>query len=105
MVKLSGLREEEVPIVITGLRPGEKLEEELSFAYETVEQTGQPKLFRLASPSRVPRDFDEKIQTLKTLGIRMEFDEIKRLLLDIVPEYTPMTLDDRVMPEVVAKAG
>jgi hypothetical protein len=35
----------------------------------------------------------------------MEFDEIRQLLLDIVPEYTPMTLDDRVMPEVVAKAG
>jgi FlaA1/EpsC-like NDP-sugar epimerase len=94
-----------VPVVITGLRPGEKLEEELSFAYETIEQTGQPKLFRLAGPSRVPRDLDEKIQALKTLGIRMEFDEIRQLLLDIVPEYTPMALDDRVMPEVVAKAG
>ena len=105
MVKLSGLREEEVPVVITGLRPGEKLEEELSFAYETIEQTGQPKLFRLASPSRVPRDLDEKIQTLKTLGIRMEFDEIKRILLEIVPEYTPMALDDRISPDAIAKAG
>ena len=102
MVKLSGLREEEVPVVITGLRPGEKLEEELSFAYETIEQTGQPKLFRLVSPSRVPRDLDEKIQMLKTLGIRMEFDEIRRLLLEIVPEYTPMALDDRVSPDAVA---
>ena len=35
MMRLSGLREEEVPVVFTGLRPGEKLEEELTFAYET----------------------------------------------------------------------
>jgi FlaA1/EpsC-like NDP-sugar epimerase len=105
MVKLSGLREEDVPIVFTGLRPGEKLDEELSFAYETVEHTGLPKLYRLRSPSMVPRDFDEKIQALKTLGIRMEFDEIRRTLQEIVPEYRPMTGDEPVSAPAIARAG
>lgn len=106
MVRLSGLREQDVPITFTGLRPGEKLEEELSFPYETVERTAQPKLYRLSSPSRVPRDLDEKIQSLKALGIAMEFEGIRHLLLEIVPEYQPMILDaDRFAAPVIAQAG
>ena len=106
MVRLSGLREEDIPIVFIGLRPGEKLEEELSFAYETIERTTQPKLYRLSSPSRVPRDLDEQIQVLKALGIAMEFDAIRRILIEIVPEYQPMMLvPERVARPVIAQAG
>jgi FlaA1/EpsC-like NDP-sugar epimerase len=89
MVRLSGLREDDVPIEFTGLRPGEKLEEELSFIYETVERTAQPKLYRLKSPYMAPWDLDEKIQQLKTLGIMMDFEGIRRTLPKIVPEYRP----------------
>jgi FlaA1/EpsC-like NDP-sugar epimerase len=104
MVKLSGLNEDDVPIVFTGLRPGEKLEEELSFDYETIETTVQSKLYCLRSPSRIPRDFDEKIQLLKGFGIRMEFDEIRLLLREIVPEYQPMQASESVAAPI-AQAG
>ena len=90
MVKLSGLRDEDIPIKFIGLRPGEKLEEEFSFPYETLLPTDQPKLSRLESPYMVPLDLPSKIQQLKKLGIGMDFEGIQRTLQDVVPEYRPM---------------
>jgi FlaA1/EpsC-like NDP-sugar epimerase len=87
MIKLSGLRDEDIPISFVGLRPGEKLEEELSFPYETIVPTSQPKLYRLESPQVAPWDLDEKIQQLRMLGIMMDFDGIRRTLPKVVPEY------------------
>jgi FlaA1/EpsC-like NDP-sugar epimerase len=90
MVKLSGLREEDIPVQFIGLRPGEKLEEELSYPYETLLPTDQPKLSRLESPCMAPWDLPSKIQQLKKLGINMDFEGIQRALQEVVPEYRPM---------------
>ena len=90
MVKLSGLSEDAIPVQFVGLRPGEKLEEELSYPYETLLPTDQAKLSRLDGPSRVPADLTTKVQELKMLGISMDFDEIQRTLQEVVPEYRPM---------------
>ena len=90
MVRLSGLREEDIPVQFIGLRPGEKLEEELSYPYETLVPTDQAKLSRLESPLRAPLDLAAKIQQLKKLGISMDFVEIQRTLQRVVPEYRPM---------------
>jgi FlaA1/EpsC-like NDP-sugar epimerase len=45
MIRLSGLQEEDIEIVFTGLRPGEKLYEELYFDDEERQTTRHPKLF------------------------------------------------------------
>jgi FlaA1/EpsC-like NDP-sugar epimerase len=90
MIRLSGLREEDIQIQFVGLRPGEKLEEELRFPYETVERTDQSKVYRLQSPAVAPWDLQAKVQLLKTLGIKMDFEAIQRTLREIVPEYQPM---------------
>ena len=90
MIKLSGLQEEDIPITFVGLRPGEKLEEELSFPHETIMLTDQSKLYRLESPYVAPLDLPSKIQQLKKLGIDMDFEGIQRALQDVVPEYRPM---------------
>ena len=90
MVRLSGLREEDIPVQFIGLRPGEKLEEELSYPYETLVPTDQAKLSRLEGPNRTPSDLPAKIQQLKKLGISMDFEEIQRTLQRVVPEYHPM---------------
>jgi FlaA1/EpsC-like NDP-sugar epimerase len=45
LIRLSGLTEEEIPIVFTGVRPGEKLFEELSTNGENMSRTRHPKIF------------------------------------------------------------
>lgn len=52
MIELSGFEPEwEIPIVFTGLRPGEKLCEELAYAGENPLPTSHPKVWRLHGPS------------------------------------------------------
>ncbi len=52
MIRLSGKTEEDIPLAFTGLRPGEKLFEELLADDETTEPTPHPKL-RIAKSSGV----------------------------------------------------
>ncbi len=51
MIKLSGLREEDVEIVFTGMRPGEKLYEELLVTTEGTRPTEHPQVFAARSPN------------------------------------------------------
>ena len=51
MIRMRGLRPEiDIPIVYTGVRPGEKLHEELAFAEEDRESTEHPLVHRLRTP-------------------------------------------------------
>ncbi len=45
LIRLSGLQPDDIEIVFTGLRPGEKLYEELYFADEEMQPTPHPKVF------------------------------------------------------------
>jgi FlaA1/EpsC-like NDP-sugar epimerase/lipopolysaccharide/colanic/teichoic acid biosynthesis glycosyltransferase len=52
MIRMRGLRPEiDIPIVYTGVRPGEKLHEELAFAEEDREPTDHPLVHRLRTPA------------------------------------------------------
>jgi FlaA1/EpsC-like NDP-sugar epimerase len=105
MVELSGLRPgEDVEIVFTGLRPGEKLYEELSQGDEDVEVTEHPKIFRMKVSGNgrsrplggVSLDGVEDVMKLeKMLGAVVGVvgaDELKRLLKNLVPEYRPNSM-------------
>lgn len=90
MIELSGYRpNEDIDIEYTGLRPGEKMFEELSHHREKLEDTGHPKIFRFVSepPSLdvVERFFLEVEPLLHTA----EGAEIKRRMQGLVPEYKP----------------
>ncbi len=90
LIELSGLEPgKDIAIEFTGLRPGEKLFEELNFNHETMSSTAHAKIFRLRA---VPRPLAEVQQIrgrlmgmINSVGPR----EIKHALRDAVPEYVP----------------
>ena len=88
MIRLSGRSEEDVRIVFTGLRPGEKLHEELLSNEEHARPTHHPKL-RIAKARPVPPGWlDELLAWLKPSAPRSDA-EVRRDLRRWVPEYQP----------------
>jgi FlaA1/EpsC-like NDP-sugar epimerase len=105
MVRLSGLPEDSIEFQYVGLRPGEKLYEELSFAYETLRPTDMNKLNR-AAPRPVARAALElQVAKLKQLGINMDFAAIRETLEAIVPEYEPGDVAAAYTPAPAAPAA
>ncbi len=84
---------EDIDIEITGLRPGEKLFEELFLETEQYERTKYPKIFIAKDSSRkFPKNFDILSERLLRLARRNNSDkgEIIKLIKEIVPEYNPL---------------
>ena len=87
LIRLSGLKPyEDIDIVFTGLRPGEKLYEELLMDEEGLQSTDN-KLIHLGKPI----DFDEElfIHQLEELDelSRMDSPKIKEKVMEVVPTY------------------
>lgn len=88
MIRLSGLTEDDIRIEVTGLRPGEKLYEELLADGESSLPTPHPKL-RIAKPTEVPDAvWLAELETWLARPVRGE-QEVKEELRRLVPEYRP----------------
>jgi FlaA1/EpsC-like NDP-sugar epimerase len=88
LIRLYGYSEEQIHIEFTGLRPGEKLYEELLANDETTTRTEHRKL-RIAQAREVPGDLlDELLPWLMQRRILAD-DEVRRDLRRWVPEYQP----------------
>ena len=90
MISLSGhVPDKDIQIVITGLRPGEKLDEELMTAEEAARSREvRPKVRAVESPPP-PTDLLERIERLQAVAQRGERDAVLAALRDIVPRFTP----------------
>jgi FlaA1/EpsC-like NDP-sugar epimerase len=90
LIALSGLREpDDIEIHYTGVRPGEKLFEELSLAGEHAERTRHPKIF-IGQIERQP--WDEVLHSIAKLELAAESgdkQQIRAAFREMVPEYTP----------------
>jgi FlaA1/EpsC-like NDP-sugar epimerase len=88
LIRLSGKTEQEIPISFTGLRPGEKLYEELLADDETTEPTPHPKL-RVAKTSGQMPEIELVTRWIEQAGPAPAGDELRRWLRAQVPEYMP----------------
>ena len=87
MIRLSGLKpNEDIEIKFTGLRPGEKLYEELLMNEEGLKKTAHSKIF-VGSPIDITPDvLNEKLQKLQN-AVPQDEDTIKRIISEVVPTY------------------
>ncbi len=88
LIRLSGLSEGDIKIEFTGLRPGEKLYEELLANDENTLPTPHPKL-RIAQARAVA---DEELQSMVAWinsNTTSSDDAVREQLQHWVPEYTP----------------
>ncbi len=87
MIRLSGKTEAEIPIQFTGLRPGEKLYEELLASDETSQATPHAKL-RIAKVSEgLGVEADAVAQWIARAGGNPSSAEVRGFLCSLVPEY------------------
>ncbi|MBI4790789.1 MAG: polysaccharide biosynthesis protein, partial [Chloroflexi bacterium] len=110
LIRLSGLEEgQDIDIVFTGLRPDEKMFEELYISDEKFTQTGHEKIFvarngtqvsssKFQVPSLPPAtcnlqpvtcDLSSAVDALIAAARAGDAGEIRRVLQVIVPEYQP----------------
>jgi len=90
LIRLSGLEVgRDIEIHFSGVRPGEKLYEELFFGREYAEPTTHPKVLR-AKHEGLPDGAVAAIDELMTLAVRGADDDTLRAALQVlVPDYRP----------------
>jgi len=92
LIRLSGLEpEKDIPIIYTGLRPGEKLYEELISKEEKAQTTDHKKIMVLQNgANNMPWQLIQReIQSLMDISMKLDPDAIKRKLQHLIPDYTP----------------
>lgn len=91
LIKLSGLEPNvDIQIKVTGLRPGEKLYEELLMAEEGLEQTKHDKIY-IAAPmdidiTMINQKLNELSELLET-STNEQRDKIKTVIKEVVPTF------------------
>jgi FlaA1/EpsC-like NDP-sugar epimerase len=90
LIRLSGFRPgEDIEIKFMGLRPGEKLHEELITEGEGIVRTPYKKILILKGNHSDPNWLNRKIENLVQLAYEEDGPGIKSKLKEIVPEYKP----------------
>jgi len=90
MIELSGLRPgEDVEIVYTGLRPGEKLFEELRYDEESFQATTHPHIHRLQGKPPALPELAKGLDDLAVNLTNLEPQEVQGAVQRLMPEYQP----------------
>ena len=112
LIRLSGLEPDiDIPLVFTGLRPGEKLYEELQLLNEQKVSTSHRKIMILKDKKNhmpwaiLKPSIEELILSAKNL----DSEKIQMLLDQIIPTYRPRNFGSHKesidsMPRVISKA-
>ena len=90
LIKLSGLEPNvDIPIEVTGLRPGEKLYEELLMKEEGLEKTEHDKIFIGELSDITEQELEEKLEILRIMVDNEDttLPEVKEHIKSVVPTY------------------
>ncbi|MGF1485389.1 MAG: polysaccharide biosynthesis protein [Opitutales bacterium] len=93
MIELHGLQPDtDIEVKFIGLRPGEKLFEELQHQDEDSEKTRHPQVYCMRMRPELNAKIDQVYDFLTSVTDdvnRLERNKIKQMLREFVPEYTP----------------
>ncbi len=97
LIKLSGYTpDKDIRIEFTGIRPGEKLLEELTTVDEEISRTAHQKIFLARSnDNKRSSDLEDRLEELEELANTMKVEEIIEKLKEVVPNYQPDRRIDR----------
>ena len=79
----------DIPIIITGLRPGEKLYEELLMAEEGLVSTKHDKIFITQPMHLEEKELNEKLDELGNIKYNEDYsiEKVKKVMANVVPTY------------------
>jgi FlaA1/EpsC-like NDP-sugar epimerase len=90
LIRLSGfVPDKDIPISFVGLRPGEKLTEELIGEGESLEPSGTDKILRVRWPELQPEGFADAAAALVRAAGQGRSAEVIDLLRHIIPTFVP----------------
>ncbi len=108
LIALSGLKpHQDIKIIETGIRPGEKLNEELKFETEETVPTSHPKIFIHKIATLDTAAINDALEQLTQLVKETNEERLKTFLGELLPEahLNHFADDDAVQLKIAANAG
>jgi FlaA1/EpsC-like NDP-sugar epimerase len=107
LIRLSGLEEgADIELRFTGLRPGEKLYEEVLLGYEDVQVTDHPKIIRALAEvpdSEIEIRINELLRAVQ-LGQHNE-ETLRRVIVEMIPDFSVLDDVSKVVIPINRKLG
>ena len=92
LIRINGLvPEQDIKIKVTGLRPGEKLFEELRYDKEMVDSTVHEGIFVTRMEDVKLDSFNAKLETLRKISESEDAEETENIIFEIVPSASRET--------------
>ena len=89
LIRLSGFTTDQIPIIATGIRPGEKLEEALWEDDAQIEPTAHPDILRVTEPLTPTGDVRAAVKALEQAAQEGDRLRVEAVLCDWIPTFTP----------------
>ena len=99
LIALSGCRPEDIRIHFIGVRPGEKLSEELHSPAETITRTTHPKIKLVSGPSVSWEILVRPLGRLQQSVEARDYGIVMSVLRQLVPDYLPANVPDERTPK------
>jgi len=101
MIRLSGKKVDDIKIVYTGLRAGEKLWEELFYSSEMMTQTKHKKIFQSKACSFDANFIQDRVSHIIRQYDKQDESGVFTTLLQLVPEYQRGSTKETKVPQPV----